>query len=238
MTMGTSDIYDTLAPHYREYSEKKSAYLEAVNQYIVDRIPPNAQSLLDVGAGDGIRGMAIARQKGIGYTVLCDLSSEMAARCKNLYPSEVWQAPAEELPVTNRRFDVILCLWNVLGHLDDRRARIKALTGMGRLLSDAGMLFFDVNNRHNAVAYGRCEVFKRRVLDCLWPDERRGDATFDWDIGDKIFPAMGHLFTPKEIEGIIRESGLQIKERVAVDYSNGEISKVPYNGQLLYWIGR
>lgn len=237
--IGTStDIYDALAPHYRKYSEKKSAYLRAIDEYIIEHIPESAGSLLDVGAGDGVRGMAIAHAKGIECTILCDVSAKMVARCKNLNASEVWLASAEELPATEKRFDVIFCLWNVLGHLSGRAARVKALTAMKQLLADDGVLFFDVNNRHNASAYGKLEVLKRVIIDCVCPDERRGDAEFDWEIGDKVFPAKGHLFTPFEIEGIIKESGLQIKERVAVHYGNGEISHHPWRGQLLYLLGK
>lgn len=234
----SSDIYDALAPYYREYAEKKSAYLVAVDCFVLDNISVSAKSLLDVGSGDGVRAMALARQKGITETVLCDLSAEMADRCRALGPVEVWQVAAQNLPATVRRFDVITCLWNVLGHLPGRVERIRALAGMRELLTDRGVIFFDVNNRHNASAYGLLRVFGRIVLDFLSPDERRGDASFDWKIGDKTFPAMGHLFTPDEIEGIISASGLKIRKRVAVDYAKGTKSLSLLKGQLVYMVGK
>lgn len=234
----TADIYNALAPYYQEYSQKKSAYLQTVDQYILSQIPSGANSLLDVGAGDGIRGMNLANQNGIGRTVLCDPSPEMAEMCKKLNPTEVWQAAAEELPDTNEAFDVIICLWNVLGHLADRQARVKALRAVKKSLSSDGVLFLDVNNRHNAPAYGRLKVFGRILIDFLKPDENRGNTEFQWEISGKSFPAMGHLFNPKEIEGIIKESGLMIIERVVVNYANGNISKLPWLGQLLYKIGK
>ena len=238
MSHSTSDIYDALAPYYREYAEKKTAYLSAVDSFILDNAPEGAGSLLDVGAGDGIRGMSIARQQGISRTVLCDLSSEMVARCQELKPTEVWQAAAEALPETNMRFEVITCLWNVLGHLAGREERIKALQRMGDLLAENGVIFFDVNNRHNASAYGTLKVLGRVILDTILPDERRGDARFDWKIKEKVFPAKGHLFTPAEIEGIIHAAGLQVKNRISVDYTTGEFSQSPFNGQLLYLVGK
>lgn len=238
MSQTTADIYDALAPHYREYAEKKSAYLSAVDHFILENIPEGASSLLDVGAGDGIRGMSIASQKGIAHTVLCDLSSEMVSRCRELNPTEVWQAAAEALPETNLRFDVITCLWNVLGHLGGRAERIKSLQGMGNLLAENGVIFFDVNNRYNAPAYGLFKVMARVVMETLLPDERRGDASFDWKIKEKVFPAMGHLFTPGEIEGIIHAAGLRVKNRVSVDYTTGKYSQSPFRGQLLYLVGK
>ena len=48
-----------LAPHYRDYSASKAPYLDAIDKIIVDRIPAGARSLLDVGAGDGVRAVKI-----------------------------------------------------------------------------------------------------------------------------------------------------------------------------------
>lgn len=237
MSVSSADIYDALAPNYREYAEKKSAYISSVDRIIVDNAPKGAKSLLDVGAGDGVRGMALAKMLKISSIVLCDYSAEMILRCKELRPDEVWQAAAEDLPETNRRFDVIICLWNVLGHLKGRSERVQALKNMSALLAKNGRIFFDVNNRHNASAYGWLKVFCRIAIDSISPDERRGDASFDWKIGDKVFPAMGHLFTPSEIEGIINDSGLRLLQRVAVDYASGTPAKSPLKGQLVYMVG-
>lgn len=234
MNASSSDIYDVLALHYREYAGKKSAYLSAVDRFIVDHAPSRPSSMLDVGSGDGIRGMALAQQLGISSVVLSDYSAEMVARCRVLGPSDVWQTAAQELPETDRSFDVITCLWNVMGHLPDRLSRIKALTRMRALLSPRGIIFFDVNNRHNAAAYGWVKILGRIIIDTMQHDDRRGDASFDWKVGDKVFPAMGHLFTPAEIETIIRESGLQVRERIAVDYTSGMVSRSPLRGQLVY----
>lgn len=232
----TGEIYDTLAPHYREYSANKAAYLAAVDRFVIENIPVGAKSLLDVGAGDGVRGMDIARQLNIGMVVLSDPSSEMVARCRLLSADDVWQCSAENLPETSGRFDVILCLWNVLGHLAGRNVRIQALSHMRQLLAHGGVMFFDVNNRHNASGYGWLEVVKRKFVDAVAFDERRGDASFDWNVGGRHFPARGHLFTPDEIKGIVDESGLSIEKNVAVHYTTGKISRSNMRGQLLFMV--
>lgn len=232
------DIYDLMAPFYREYSDRKRNYLQAVDRFVVEHLPPQAGSMLDVGSGDGVRGMSIARIKSIPKVVLVEPSSEMAKRCRELGPTDVWQVAAEELPDTAERFEVITCLWNVLGHLGGRRQRVQALVGMKRLLADSGIILFDVNNRHNAAAYGWLKVLGRRIADGLAPDERRGDATFTWTIGDQNLHGKGHLFTPAEIEGIVREAGLNIRKRVAINYSTGVLSSSPTRGQLLYIVAK
>lgn len=226
--------YDQLAPYYREYAEQKSAYLDAVDRFIVNHTITPAVSVLDVGAGDGVRGMALARRLGARRIVLCEPSAELARRCESLAAGEVWRADAEQLPLDAGRFDVILCLWNVLGHLPDRTARVSALTRMRTLLNPAGALFFDVNNRHNARAYGWLRVLTRRILDVSMPDERRGDAAFNWRIAGREILTRGHLFTPAEVANLLNAAGLRVARRIAVDYGSGAYSEVPWHGQLLY----
>lgn len=182
--------------------------------------------------------MGLAQALGVRTVVLCDLSAEMARKCRELRPDEVWQVAAEDLPATDLRFDVVICLWNVLGHVASRAGRVRALARIKDVLADGGTVFLDVNNRHNASAYGASTVAGRVVLDLLKPDERRGDASFAWKIGDRVFPAMGHLFTPMEIAGIIRDSGLVVKKRVSVNYATGKLYASLYMGQLLFVLGK
>jgi SAM-dependent methyltransferase len=231
------DSYDAMAPFYREIAERRTAYLAAVDRFVIEHAPKHPTALLDIGSGDGVRGMALAKELRIGTVVLADSSREMIARCKLLNPSETWLCQAQDLPKTELRFDLILCLWNVLGHLPDRVSRVKALGAMRDLLTPDGTIFFDVNNRQNARNYGRWRVLGRIVVDAVAPDERRGDETFEWKIGGHAFPAMGHLFTPAEVQRIICDSGMRIVRQVAVDYATGEVSRSRWGGQLVYELG-
>jgi 2-polyprenyl-3-methyl-5-hydroxy-6-metoxy-1,4-benzoquinol methylase len=233
-----SDPYDALAPHYREYSGRKANYLKAVDDFILRHVdhPPNA--LLDVGAGDGVRGMSLAKAMGAKRIVLSDQSDEMVALCRACGADDVWQCQAQQLPDYEGQFDIILCLWNVLGHLPDRAARVAAFQSMASKLAPNGRIFFDVNNRHNRSSYGYFRVTARRLLDYVCPDERRGDASFDWQIGGKVFPGKGHLFTETEIRSIVVDSGLKIVERVAIDYESGRQSNNAFDGQLVYILAR
>ena len=231
--VSAQEAYDRLAPHYRAYACARAAYLDAVDRYVIEHAPKGA-SLLDVGAGDGVRAAAIARAIAASHVVLCEPSERMASLCRLRSVAQVWTQPAENLPVTSERFDVVTCLWNVLGHLPDRTARIRALAGMRRLLAPGGRIFCDVNNRHNARASGPLRVLGRRMLDAIYPDDRRGDAVFEWRIGDERIPGRGHLFTPGEMDSIVHEAGLRIEERIAVDYLSGAPSPRPWDGQLVY----
>ena len=231
--MTVLDAYDRLAPHYRAFSAQRSSYLGAIDRYVVEHAPCRAR-LLDVGSGDGGRAAATARRIDAERLVLCEPSAQMAALCRTRGADAVWQVAAEALPQSEGRFEVITCLWNVLGHLPCGSARVGALGRMCALLAPEGRIFCDVNNRHNARAYGRTRVFLRRVLDGAVPDERRGDARFEWDVGDERIPATGHLFTPREMRELIAEAGLEIDDLMTVDYLDGAISRSPFDGQLLY----
>lgn len=230
-----ANAYDLMAPHYREYAEKKSAYMTGVDDFILSNLPEHIESLLDVGAGDGIRGMALAGKIGVDKVILCEPSEKMAEFCKQLNPSDVWQCRADELPIPSEmHFDIITCLWNVMGHIPDYEARVASLKSMARMLATGGRIFMDVNNRHNANAYGFWTVSVRRFLDCIKPDYKRGDVKFEWDINGQKIPASGHLFTVAEMRGIIKDAGLRIVKTVAVDYLNGAISNDITKGQMVF----
>jgi len=235
--MTGAEVYDALAPAYREYAARRSAYLDAVDALVREQMPRGARRLLDVGSGDGVRAMALARGYGIETIVLSDVSSEMVQRCNALGATDVWQLPAQALPRDGMRFDAITCLWNVLGHVPTRDDRIEALRRMRGLLGPGGRLFLDVQNRHNATAYGWARVLLRCGHDALWPDERRGDTVFNWRIGERTIRGNGHLFTPAEINALLRKAELRIFSRHSIDYATGQRSKSPLRGQLVFVCG-
>jgi SAM-dependent methyltransferase len=231
--MMTAEPYDRLAPHYRRFAETRATYLDAVDRYVIEHARPGGR-MLDVGSGDGVRAVRIARAIGASYLVLSEPSEGMHRLASLQLADEIWQVPAEQLYDTIQRFDVITCLWNVLGHLPGRDARVLALAGMRRLLAPGGEIFCDVNNRHNARAYGRTRVLLRRFIDGVMPDERRGDARFEWQVAGERIAASGHLFTPREVRMLAADAGLGVVEERAIDYVTGEPSDCPREGQLLY----
>lgn len=231
--MMAAEPYDRLAPHYRSFAQARSTYLDAVDRHVIAHARHGGR-MLDVGSGDGVRAVRIARAIGAVYLVLSEPSEGMH-RLASLQPAdEIWQVSAQQLYDTAQRFDVITCLWNVLGHLPGRDARIAALSRMGRLLAPGGTIFCDVNNRHNSRAYGRARVMLRRLIDGAMPDERRGDARFEWQVGGERIAATGHLFTPREMRDLADAAGLGVAHECAIDYVTGEPSDSPRDGQLLY----
>lgn len=225
--------YDRLAPFYGTYSKKRKAYLRSVECLIAVR-SGGAHSLLDLGAGDGTRALWIAAAAGIKTVILLEPSSGMAESGSN--SAEFWRVRAEDLrsEAIAQRFDVITCLWNVLGHVSGVGSRERVLRTCEQLLTPTGRIFLDVNHRYNARSYGWTATGARWLRDAFLRDIRAGDVTATWQIGEAQVSTFGHVFTHREIAALADAAGLEIEQRVVLDYNNGSIRRLPWLGNLLY----
>src|SRR5262245_18459954 len=129
--------YNGLEPGYSGYSRSRLPYLQSVERLITTSITGD-RSLLDMGSGDGCRARRIAESAKITDIVLVEPSRAMSNLC--MADCEVWSCKASEIPRSTHRFDVITCLWHVLGHIeaDERRP---SLARLKQLLSPSGTLF-------------------------------------------------------------------------------------------------
>ena len=231
--------YERLAPVYAIQSGKRELYLRGIEREIVARIPQGSQSLLDIGAGDGLRAARIAKSAGIARVVLVEPSAAMASLAKST--ADVWHMRAEDLDADAfpGRFDMITCLWNVLGHVRSRENRGQTLKAMAKLLSSRGRLFVDVNHRYNARAYGWIATSGRWVYDFLMRNVNTGDVTATWDIGEgDSISTYGHVFRHREIVELAEAAELEIEERILIDYDDGSVRRLPWQGNLLYILRR
>jgi 2-polyprenyl-3-methyl-5-hydroxy-6-metoxy-1,4-benzoquinol methylase len=224
--------YDVVAGEFERLSAVRQRYLDQVEAVIASRIARGSRSLLDVGAGDGKRSARIARACGIERLVQLEPSAAMRERCAG--GSEVWPMRAEELESVQQEFDVIVCLWNVLGHVAPASARRNVFRQFARLLGADGSLFIDVNHRYNALQYGFFRTAGRFLHDVFRPSERNGDVVARWRVGEAECRTYGHVFTAGEMQGMARGAGLRVARRFVIDYSSGEIHRCRYLGNLLY----
>jgi SAM-dependent methyltransferase len=236
--------YDRVARFYPKIAERRKRYLESVDALTVARIPAGSRTMLDVGAGDGKRALAIADKCGLDQVVLLEPSAEMIKQGVG-GKARVWAFRAEDLgrddlgcAEPNRQFDVITCLWNVLGHIRPADQRVHILCQLERLLSPHGLLFLDVNHRYNARSYGLLRTAGRFLYDQLLPAASNGDVTVSWNLENLCCRTFGHVFTDRETRGLAREAGFAIGERVAVDYDNGEVKHWSWEGNLFYVLRR
>lgn len=231
--------YDRVAPFFSDISQRRKRYLHGIDQLTLARVPRGGRSLLDVGAGDGKRALRIAHSAGLRDVVLLEPSAEMIKGCAN--HAEIWRFRAEDLESDNLpseagdwNFDVITCLWNVLGHIRPAETRVRVLRRLGRLLSQQGRLFLDVHHRYNVCSYGRFRTASRFLHDQLWPGESNGDVTVMWSFGDFHCRTHGHVFTDREVRRVAAEADLAVSERVVVDYDTGEVKRRAWEGNLFY----
>lgn len=148
----SKQTYNQLAPHFRDYSKKRKTYLKSINQIILKHSPIQPQSVLDIGSGDGLRALKLFQKMNGQNLTLIDNSSHMITQAKLLQSSSISaiQADISDPAITHKlkgQFDVILCLWNVLGHIPSTEKRITSLKNIKSLLSPDGQIFLDVNNR-------------------------------------------------------------------------------------------
>jgi ubiquinone/menaquinone biosynthesis C-methylase UbiE len=223
--------YDALAPYYKAISAASGAYLDAVENIVVAHMH-GAKSLLDIGAGDAVRTCVIATAANISRVVAVEPSSAMRAQCRQRI--QFWECRAAEIPETNLRFDIIICLWNVLGHVQTAGERLLTLARARKLLSPGGAMFIDVNHRYNAVAYGWIRTLWNMVRDYFLWSELNGDVVVSWKIGGIPICTHGHLFTQKELENLFQLAGLRVKNEWVLNYRTGAMSKSALRGSLLY----
>ena len=225
--------YDTLAPYYVQYTDTRAAYCGAVDRLILACRPTQAQAMLDVGSGDGSRAVRLAEAMSVPRLVLSDPSSSMAELCRVRQAAEVWPCAAERLPAGPGEFDVITCLWNVLGAIEPASARSEALVRMRARLAPGGRIFVDVHNRYNASAAGARRVLARIVRDLVRPSEANGLVHFDWTVGGARIPSHGYLFTDAEMRQLMAGAGLRCVHQAFVHYDTGAATG-RWAGQMLF----
>ena len=166
--------------------------------------------------------------------MLAEPSEKMLSRTPN--GVGVWRDRAEELGnrQSSQKFDVITCLWNVLGHIPGITHRTQALNAIRCLLSEKGRFFLDVTHRYNVRSYGLVPTAARMLYDFFVRRETNGDVITNWDIGNARIRAYGHVFTQSEVVQLAHNSGLKLEECVVIDYEDGKIRGSPFQGNLLY----
>ncbi len=229
--MSAVAAYDELAAHFQSYSLARASYLRKIEDIVIARAGA-ARSLLDVGAGDGARSARIAKGVGASTVILIEPSAGMRAQCRE--DVKVWPWCIAEIPDVAPQFDLVVCLWNVLGHLDGTQERLLALSKFRTLLSPGAMLFLDVHHRYNASSYGWAKTLLRMVHDFFIPSDENGDVLVSWQAGERTIRTKGHVFTSAEMQRLFRAAGLRMIERWAVSYENGTECRIPTSGHLLY----
>jgi SAM-dependent methyltransferase len=228
--------YDAVAQSFALLTAERRAYLDAIDRLAISNIPRGAKTLLDAGAGDARRSRLIAAAAGCSVAVLAEPSAGM--RRASSSPAGYVDLRIESLHQLEGEFDVILCLWNVLGHVFPAAARAAAMAQFRRLLSPRARLFVDVNHRYNAARYGFMRTAGRFIHDVVRPSEGNGDVLAKWQLDGAEYGVRGHVFTAIEFVELAEAAGLSVEHRFVVDYETGAERDFAIQGNLLYVMKR
>ena len=232
-----SDAFYTLfARTYASYSASKVAYISSVNEFIYKE-SALLSSLVDVGSGDGKRGKVIANKLNISDVTFIDNSDGMFTLARQIPDVRVIKDDiTRKYFATERAYGLVLCLWNVLGHIDTVEGRKNAISNLSKLLTNDGVLIIDVNNRYNCRHYGKMAVAVNIMKDIFTPNDRRGDFDLNINISSGAIKTKVHVFNPREIRNLISSAGLRVERMQVVNYDTGENERRFWNGQLVYKI--
>lgn len=226
-------MYDSLAPGYRNYSQSRLLYLNAVDSVVRQYLTPES-SVIDFGSGDGVRVHNIAKNI-TSKLCLVENSCNMITKIKDQYPGALIlnQDFADVNFQTGKKYDIAICLWNVLGHLGNEQRVLTGLTNIRKTVRKNGIVILDINNRHNISQY-KIKAVKNIIKDVFTYKFANGDIKFNISINGQNIPSYVHIFNKHEIEKLIDAARFEIKSGVYINYANGGIEKSPLFGQLCY----
>jgi len=238
----TSSIkfYNKFAPYFDHYSAKKNLYINSIDKLILNNLPTPKNKIIDIGCGDGQRGKRLLKNIKGASLLMIDNSPNMLALSNKLKTDRINVMRADisgidAQNIINDKFNIVLCLWNVLGHIPTSKKRLTALNNMRNLLTPNGRIYIDVNNRYNIIQYGLKNVIINIIKDIYKTRSENGDFNFTIKASPHLkLNTKSHIFAPAEITNLIKQAKLNILKKISVNYSNGAIEKSILKGQLFY----
>jgi 2-polyprenyl-3-methyl-5-hydroxy-6-metoxy-1,4-benzoquinol methylase len=226
----SKEYYNSIAETYSLQSKGKMAYLNTIDNLVIEKMKGYSNlNYLDIGSGDGRRSLKIAKNLKVRRLTMLDDSKGMASllRDKNIILNLVSFFDFK----TDEKYDLITCLWNVLGHFSSRKHRLDFFQKIDGLLSKNGFLFFDVNNRYNISFYGFENVMNNVEKDRTNNEENGWFLLKNDRVSTKVY-----IHNPFDIHEYLNGTSLQIQDTFFVNYESGKIEKTFFEGQLFYVI--
>lgn len=229
--LDSKQFYDCWSRGFDSYSVLKRPYLKKIDQLVGEIIKDNC-SIIDIGSGTGRRIEKIGTKFKLDNIVCLDSSPVMTAISKKRGLKSFCGDIAFDLHklFTTESFSWALCLWNVLGHVQNESDRLKALENINFILKPGGELIIDVNNRYNYRAYGLAVVLKNLLLDLFL--RYKHEYTFSLANNKKLSTKV-HIFSKKEIISLLKKTGFSIEKICFIDYKNGETKNSQFFGQIM-----
>jgi SAM-dependent methyltransferase len=205
--LSTAREYEAFAAHYDDFTaasdyEKWTGFVLE----LAERLGVRGTTLLDVACGTGKSFMPFRRR---GFEVTgCDLSAGMLAEAARKAPEvRLVQADMRDLPSLGS-FDLVTCFDDALNYLLEERELGRAFQGIGRNLSEAGVLLFDLNTLlAYHTTFARDDVTTRDGTFFAW----QGEAASDVAPGSRA-DAVIDIFAPRA-EGLYQRIRVRHAQR-------------------------
>ena len=232
-------FYDTLSVIYDAELERRAPWVRRVEELIAGWAKSRgARSLIDFGAGNGRRTLRLMQAAHLAGTAI-DVSPGMIDEARRLgveaHVVDIASPAFDATAFGGRKFDLVICTWNVLGHVEGSQSRLQAVRNMRAVLSPGGAIVLDVNNRYNAAHYGWPAVLKNLVGALLHPGKAGDFIANRQDPQGRIMHTFVHVFSRSELHRLCADAGLVPVEEHFLDYDTGQ-SRTRWSGQMCFLI--
>ncbi|MDD2732095.1 MAG: class I SAM-dependent methyltransferase [Candidatus Pacebacteria bacterium] len=164
------------------------------------------EKMLDLGCGNG-RFYKVFKEKNADY-IGVDNSEKLIEIAKKRYPEADFQtADSLNLPFPNSYFNRIYAI-ALFHHIPSKKLRLLFLKEAKRVLKEKGVLiltvwkFYRLKDYLRIIRYAFLKIIRRSKLDFKDIFEPWGNKT------NRYY----HWFSKREVEGLLKQSGFEIKE--------------------------
>jgi SAM-dependent methyltransferase len=231
--------FERIAPEYDlTIGARRKVYNDALTAITISIARAiDAERVLDAGCGTGQRAIELMTALPKARIEAMDFSDAMLDIAINRGVLQAVSSNLGDFSVTNT-YDMIVCLFFVIGYLTPRLIRAQAMNCLFRALRPGGVLVIDGINRFHR---GEGRLFRRTRLEIVrdlvtsWLDPR-------CEFGDKFYRThhsfgelrgFHHSFSRPEFEDLIAKAGFVIRRSLVVGYDTGEEHDEIHKGQLV-----
>jgi len=229
----SKEYYNSIASIYNVKSKERISYLNSIDELVIDKMRDYSNlNYLDIGSGDGRRALKIKKNlNNISKLSLLD-DSDMMLNLIDDKKVKLYNVSFFEFE-TKEKYDLITCLWNVLGHFPSKTHRVEFFHKIERILSKNGILFIDVNNRYNISFYGF-----ENVMNNLLKDKNNNEDNGIFYLGNENTATKVYIHNPFDIDKYLNGTSLKLIDTLFVNYDTGKVESTFFEGQLLYILGK
>ena len=199
--------YDLLAKFYDQLMSDSSLRSAQVMRCI-ERYSPTASSLLELGCGTGA---VLCGLSAVGSLVGMDISPKMLDIARARLPGvQFMQGDISSFDL-GRRFDVIVCTYDVLNHLVEFNRWISCFACTCKHLTEGGLFIFDINTvgQLNRMAREQPRVYEFDGNTVIVNVSAEEGPFYEWDV--RVFePVVGSQY--RLYHGQIRELAVEIRQ--------------------------